>query len=127
VGLVTEIDPPDTTTGRDIIEEIRRKDITGMSFSFTTAEDDWKYPEEGIVERTIIKIGELFDVGPVTFPAYPDTNVAVRSLDEYRKNNNIEEQISEEDEKVKCESQRKIERGYKHAGRIINRIKSANV
>jgi len=86
VGLGMEIDPPNTNTGRDVIEEIRRKDITGCSFSFITAEDDWKYNEDGSVERTIIKIGELFDVGPVTYPAYPDTTVAVRSLVENQKN-----------------------------------------
>jgi len=123
VGLITEIDPPDTTTGRDTVEEIRRKDITGMSFSFVTAEDDWKYPEDGPVERTIIKVGELFDVGPVTYPAYPDTSVAVRSLDEHRKNTEGEKQKSEEDEKVKRERRRDIDRKYKHAGRIINRNK----
>ena len=81
VGLGFEIDPPDTSTGRDTVTEIRRKDITGCSFSFTTAEDDWKYLEDGSVERTIIRVGELFDVGPVTYPAYPDTTVAARSLE----------------------------------------------
>ena len=80
-GLGFEIDPPDTATGRDTVTEIRRKDITGCSFSFTTAEDDWKYLEDGRVERTIIKVDELFDVGPVTYPAYPDTTVAARSME----------------------------------------------
>ena len=84
VGLQFEIDPPDTSTGRDIIEEIRRKDIDGCSFSFRTAEDDWKNNEDGTVERTIIKIGALYDVGPVTYPAYPDTTVAARSLEQFR-------------------------------------------
>jgi len=81
VGLKFEIDPPDTSTGRDTVTEIKRKDITGCSFSFTTAEDDWKYLKDGSVERTIIRVGELFDCGPVTFPAYPDTTVAARSLE----------------------------------------------
>ena len=127
VGLVTEIDPPDTNTGRDIIEEIRRKDITGMSFSFVTAEDDWKYNEDGSVERTIIKVGELFDVGPVTFPAYPDTTVAVRSLIDNRAASEEEKQKRDEDEKIECERQREIDRKYRKAGRIINRNKSAEV
>ncbi len=129
VGLISEIDPPDTTTGRDIIEEIRRKDITGMSFSFVTAEDDWKYNEDGSVERTIIKVGELFDVGPVTYPAYPDTTVAVRSMDAHRKNIEQEERNTEqksdeekrEDERINRENQRETKRKYRLAGRIINR------
>lgn len=125
VGLGMEIDPPDTNTGRDIIEEIRRKDITGCSFSFITAEDDWKYNEDGSVERTIIKVAELFDVGPVTYPAYPDTTVAVRSLDEHRKAVEVETQKSDEDIKLERDRRREIEKGYRHAGRIINRNKSA--
>lgn len=142
VGLISEIDPPNTTTGKDTIEEIRRKDITGMSFSFTTAEDDWKYPEDGSVERTIIKIGELFDVGPVTYPAYPDTSVAVRSMSEHQKTFEKEKQISEqriinevdkqnqksdEEKKKEREHQRDIDKGYRLAGRIINRNKPADV
>ena len=120
VGLQFEIDPPDTNTGRDIIEEIRRKDITGCSFSFLTSEDDWKYKEEETVERTIIKIGELFDVGPVTFPAYPDTSVAVRSLDAFK-----EHLKKTEVKTIGKERQRQIERGYRTAGRIINRNRQA--
>ena len=141
VGLRMEIDPPDTNTGRDIIEEIRRKDITGCSFSFTTLEDDWKYPEDGSVERTIIKIGELFDVGPVTYPAYPDTSVAVRSMEQHRsedlgqtlqdcKNkfpagNQKSDEEKREEERIQRENQRDIDKGYRFAGRIINRNRSA--
>ncbi|KKN06773.1 hypothetical protein LCGC14_1073790 [marine sediment metagenome] len=136
VGLISEIDPPNTTTGKDTIEEIRRKDITGMSFSFTTAEDDWKYLEDGSVERTIIKIGELFDVGPVTYPAYPDTSVAVRSMDAHQKNVEQEKRDAEqesqksdeekrEEERIQRENQRDIDKGYRLAGRIINRNRSA--
>lgn len=155
VGLHFEIDTPDTTTGRDIVEEIRRKDITGCSFSFTTAEDDWKYNEDGSVERTIIKVARLFDVGPVTYPAYPDTTVAARSLDAHKKaadeeqekklkigdenneqSSNIPEkrgkktektEQTDEDKKQKRERQRDIESKYRKAGRIINRNKSAEV
>jgi HK97 family phage prohead protease len=131
VGLQSEIDPPDTSTGRDIVEEIRRKDITGMSFSFVTAEDDWKYNEDGTVERTIIKVGELFDVGPVTYPAYPDTTVAARSLGAFKEHIEKEkaeaEQENMETEQEERARQKEIERKYRFAGRIINRNKSADV
>jgi len=132
VGLQVEIDPPDTNTGRDTVEEIRRKDITGMSFAFTTAEDDWKYLEDGNVERTIIKVGELFDVGPVTYPAYPDTSVAARSMDAYKEEveqekKEIETVVEKTDEEIKEERNRnrEIERKYRLAQRIINRNKPA--
>jgi HK97 family phage prohead protease len=125
VGLNFEVDPPNTSTGRDTIEEIRRKDITGCSFSFTTMEDDWKYKEDGTVERTIVKVGELFDVGPVTYPAYPDTTVAARSLDAFKEH--IEKTETKEDKQKEFERNREIERKYRLAGRIINRNKTAEV
>jgi len=81
VGLRFEIDVPDTTTGRDTVEEVRRGDLSGCSFAFTVAEDDWKYFDDKPSERTIVRIGSLFDVGPVTYPAYEDTSVSVRALE----------------------------------------------
>jgi len=84
VGLRFEIDPPDTSVGRDTVEEIRRGDISGCSFAFGVAEDVWEYLEDGTVERILVKASRLFDVGPVTYPAYPDTTVAARSLDAFK-------------------------------------------
>lgn len=82
VGLQFENDMPDTQTGRDVLEEVRSGLLSGCSFAFTVAEDDWKYfDDDRPAERTIVKIGQLFDVGPVTYPAYPDTTVAARSLE----------------------------------------------
>ena len=88
VGLQFDNDMPDTTTGNDTREEIRRGDISGCSFAFTVAEDVWTYfDDDKLDERTIVKIGQLFDVGPVTYPAYPDTSVAARSLDKFKEAN----------------------------------------
>jgi phage head maturation protease len=51
-----------------------------MSFGFTVAGDEWETNEDtGRELRTITKIGRLFDVSPVTFPANPNTDVALRS------------------------------------------------
>jgi HK97 family phage prohead protease len=122
-GLKFECDVPNTTTGKDVVEEIRRKDITGCSFAFVVEEDVWGNNKDGTAERTIVKIGELFDVGPVTYPAYPDTAVAVRSLDKFKKQDT--EQDEEENKEVDLARQRDIERKYRKAGRIISRNKSA--
>src|SRR5262245_2558056 len=48
-GLLVEIDPPNTTAGRDIVESIRRGDVDGMSFAFRTPKggDDWRM-EDGV-------------------------------------------------------------------------------
>lgn len=84
VGLRFEIDAPDTTVGRDTVEEIRTGLISGCSFAFTTEADDWKYPKDGPAERTLISVSSLPDVSVCTYPAYPDTTVAARSLDAHK-------------------------------------------
>ena len=87
-GLWMEIDPPDTQIIRDLVlAPIKRGDIKEQSFAFVIAEggDEWKNlhgekPNEPVT-RTITEVDELFDVSPVTYPAYPDTSVALRSMD----------------------------------------------
>jgi HK97 family phage prohead protease len=83
-GLAVEINPPDTQVGRDVVESIKRRDLDGMSFMFRVAGERWEHAEGQADLRTITEVSELFDVGPVTFPAYPDTSVAVRSRDLWR-------------------------------------------
>ena len=92
-GLAYEIDLPDTQQARDLAVSVARGDIDGSSFKFRVLDDSWEENEEGQVVRTITNISRLLDVGPVTFPAYPDATVAKRSLEEYNaaKNDGQEE------------------------------------
>jgi hypothetical protein len=83
VGLAIEVDPPDTQWARDLMVSITRGDISQMSFGFNALEETWDYAEDGSATRTLKKV-KLFDVSPVTYPAYDDTDVAVRSLNEFR-------------------------------------------
>lgn len=78
-GLSVEIDLPDTTDGRDIGELVSRGDIDGMSFGFRVTHDEWDETQEPNL-RTIHKI-ELHEVSAVTWPAYADTSLALRSRD----------------------------------------------
>ena len=85
-GLWMEIDPPDTQIIRDLVlAPIKRGDITQQSFGFIVKEDKWDNlhgeKKDQPATRTIVEVDELFDVSPVTFPAYPDTSVALRSMD----------------------------------------------
>jgi HK97 family phage prohead protease len=82
-GLAVEIDPPDTQAARDLLVSIERGDISQMSFGFITRKESWQYSKDGNGPniRTLEDV-QLFDVSPVTFPAYPDTDVSVRSLQE---------------------------------------------
>ena len=79
-GLRYEIDLPDTQIGRDVATLIGRGDVTGSSFGFTVATGGQRYYKgtDGISVREISQIGTLYDVGPVTFPAYTSTSAAVR-------------------------------------------------
>src|SRR5262245_47373863 len=76
VGLVSEIDFPETTFARDIFQSIKRGDVDQMSFGFRTVTDNWRM-EKGETVRELVEV-QLFDVSPVTFPAYPQTDVAAR-------------------------------------------------
>tara|TARA_Y100000310_G_scaffold260344_1_gene269228 strand:- start:2339 stop:2923 length:585 start_codon:yes stop_codon:yes gene_type:complete len=78
-GLKVEIDPPDTTAGRDIVESVRRGDIDSMSFGFIVETDSWN-TEDGQEVRTLEDV-ELLEVSVVAWPAYQDTEVAVRSME----------------------------------------------
>ena len=79
VGLAFEITLPYTQLARDLAISIERGDITGCSFGFITRKAEWDETDKTTPRRSILD-AQLFDVGPVTYPAYPDTDVEARSL-----------------------------------------------
>lgn len=85
-GLFYEVDLPDTQAARDLMVSIERGDVSQSSFAFRIAPngDTWDENEDGIIVRTITKMGRLYDVSPVTYPAYPDATVGMRGLDAYK-------------------------------------------
>jgi len=97
-GLSIEIDPPDTQTARDLMTSIERKDITQMSFAFRIdgkKGERWEVDGSDVnpvdafmalwdgkkhdIVRHVVKT-RLYDVSPVTYPAYQQTDVIVRSM-----------------------------------------------
>ena len=94
-GLAYEIDMPDTQLGRDMYESIKRGDISQSSFAFTIEDDEYR-KEGDTVYRTIKKIKKLYDVAPVTFPAYESTSVQARKINEL-KNQELKEENSNTD------------------------------
>jgi HK97 family phage prohead protease len=78
-GLAYEADPPDASWARDLVASIERGDISQSSFAFRATREEWD--ETGPLPiRTILEV-QLFDVSPVTYPAYDDTEVGVRAKD----------------------------------------------
>lgn len=69
-------------THMSVVRSIMRGDITQSSFAFTIKEQKWsestKYGTMG--KRTILVIEDLYDVSPVTYPAYADTEADARSI-----------------------------------------------
>lgn len=85
-GLAIEVEPPDTQWARDLVVSMQRGDINQMSFGFSVRPNgqNWAKDDAGTVVRTLTKV-RLYDVSPVTYPAYPQTDVAARSLTAWQK------------------------------------------
>lgn len=100
-GLKYRFDAPKTALGDELLESLRRGDITSSSFCFTTEKDSWESQKDGSLRHTIEKINQLYDVSPVYQPAYADTSVYSRSAnaaDEYRKRQSEEKKKEKEAE-----------------------------
>ena len=83
-GLSVEIDLPDTSYGRDAAEAVRSGLVDKMSFGFSVPAGGARMlderSEDGYPIRELNDI-ELYEVSPVTFPAYPDTSLSARSIE----------------------------------------------
>ncbi|MFC9231033.1 HK97 family phage prohead protease [Streptomyces decoyicus] len=80
-GLHYEVDMPDTTYARDLATAMERGDVSQSSFGFRTSGpegDSWAEDDDGFPLRTLQKVS-LFDVSPVTYPAYADSTSGVGS------------------------------------------------
>ncbi len=79
-GLHYEVDMPDTSYARDLAVSMERGDVTQSSFGFRVKSDgdSWTEDDDGFPLRTLTRIS-LFDVSPVTYPAYTDSTSGVGS------------------------------------------------
>ena len=75
-GLAYEITPPDTSVARDWLILMERGDITQSSFSFRPIDVEWGLTSDDFPLRRLLEVA-LYDVSPVTFPAYPDADSGV--------------------------------------------------
>lgn len=81
-GLFYRFEAPDTTFGNDFLKMLRRGDISQSSFAFTVKKQRWeeeKRGEEWKYTRVVEEVDQVYDVSPVTYPAYSETTVSARS------------------------------------------------
>jgi HK97 family phage prohead protease len=80
-GKSFDYDIPQMPRSRgDVMEAIERGDVSGNSFSFSVPADGETWNEDGAKpHRRITRFSMIYDLGPVTFPAYEDTTVSTRA------------------------------------------------
>lgn len=81
-GLAFELELPDTSYANDVRALVQRGDIAGCSFGFQVEQDDWR-SHDGQIERDLITVN-LKEITITSNPAYLDTSVALRSMDQWR-------------------------------------------
>ena len=95
-GLWYSFEAPNTEKGNELVEHIRRGEISQSSFAFMVANEPgaerWT-KIDGETVREIYKISYLGDVAPVFTPAYSETSVSLRALDKAKEMN---EEVKEE-------------------------------
>ena len=100
-GLRYEIDVPDTQVGRDVVTSIERGDVTGSSFAFAVSEGGSEIRKDGNVTVREITGVDLYDSGPVTYPAYDATTTGLRAIDGTEEARAAFEQFEKEIESVR--------------------------
>lgn len=88
VGLAVEADlDVELSYVKDLVRNLDKRRITGMSFGFQVLKDDWTTEEVStsdgqVAEVEVRRIFEvrLFEVSAVTFPAYEETDAALRAV-----------------------------------------------
>ena len=78
MAIRVNLDTENNTEARNLYSAIKRGDITGMSFMFTIDDEEWEDLQSDHPTRHIRKIGTVYEVSAVTFPAYESTEISAR-------------------------------------------------
>ena len=111
-GVAFEFEAPNTVDGDKALELVRRGDIAGCSFAFSThyydrayvSRDAQRVDGKTVITYTVKVITGIYDFTLAADPAYPDTNCEAETrelIEELRKpeeqetNDNVREQVRE--------------------------------
>ena len=72
-GLSFRMKVPNTQAARDLVENIRHGNISGMSMGFVVQREEWREAGDRYL-RSLVDV-ELIEISPVTFPAYEGTSI----------------------------------------------------
>ena len=120
--LEYETDVPDTATGRDTVELLKRGDLSGSSFAFVVGQEDFHH-EEGKQVVEIKSVSALYDVGPVAFPAYASTSAGVRSGDPQ----SVLKRVEEWEAKQKAEQEQAERERTERIEALLDRARKAGM
>ena len=83
VGLKisANLDIENNIEAKSVYSSVKRGDMTGMSFMFDVKEEKWADLDKDYPKRTILKIGKVYEVSAVNFPAYKKTDIQAASSD----------------------------------------------
>lgn len=105
-GLKYLFEAPKTSLGDELLENLRRGEITESSFGFTVETDEITRNDDGTIKRVIKKFNRLYDVSPVYTAAYSATNVYARSVED------MERELIELDKRNKEEEKVEVPNNY---------------
>lgn len=80
MNIRVDLDTENNVEAKSLYSAVERGDLDGMSFMFTVDGDKWDDIESDHPTRTITKLGKVFEVSAVTFPAYEQTSITARGL-----------------------------------------------
>ena len=105
-GLKATIDLPDTSYARDLYQSVKRGDIDGMSIGFTVEEEKREVGKGQELDLYTVTRAKLFEVSPVTFPAYEGTSVSARCMERRSKSAKVADSDGEYDARMKMRERR---------------------
>lgn len=82
MDIRVNLDTENNSDARSLYSATEREDITGMSFMMLVGRDRWEDLDTDYPTRHIEAINKVLEVSAVTFPAYAQTTLTARGLED---------------------------------------------
>lgn len=84
IGVKYEFEAPNTATGDEALELVKRGDLAGSSFTYwsdETSDVTYTKREDETIERRVRHIGMIYEMTIASDPAYTQTSVTAREVE----------------------------------------------